>query len=169
MSENRETGVDEDDYIYDDVARKVFKSCVNDEEGMKDETLFKSQLRDIYDLHRYRELEVAIFYFQIVAMILYVIYCMVFKALKKMRQGKLDKSDPFQRILMNKNDDLLENQSFFSYIFNIFATNLLFVIFSTTRIYKLIYYQKLNELDTDSILDYEDLGIAVYDLESIGA
>lgn len=126
------TGVDEDDYIYDKVARDVFASCVKEDmEDLYSDKLFKPQLRDIYDYHRYRESEIAVFYFQIVAMIVYVIYCMIFKASKKMKQGgKLDKSDPFQRILMNKNDDLLENQSFFSYIFNIFTTNMLFVFWA---------------------------------------
>jgi len=104
------TGVDEDDYIYDNVARDVFASCVKEDMvDLYSDKLFKPQLRDIYDLYRYRETEIAVFYAQILAMIIYVIYCMIFKALKKMKQGKLDKSDPFQRILMNKNDDLLEN------------------------------------------------------------
>jgi CRISPR/Cas system CSM-associated protein Csm2 small subunit len=55
---------------------------------MKDQQisgLFKTQLRDIYDYHRYRESEIFVFYFQIIAMIIYVIYCMIFKALKKLR------------------------------------------------------------------------------------
>jgi predicted nucleic acid-binding Zn ribbon protein len=55
---------------------------------MKDQQisgLFKTQLRDIYDYHRYRESEIFVFYFQIIAMIIYVIYCMIFKALKKFR------------------------------------------------------------------------------------
>ena len=131
--------------------------------------LFKPQLRDIYDLYRYRETEIAVFYAQILAMIIYVIYCMIFKALKKMKQGKLDKSDPFQRILMNKNDDLLENQSFFSYIFNIFTTNMLFVIYASNELRQLINKQKMNKLDEDQYKEYEDLGISIEKLEGIGA
>ena len=77
------TGVDEDDYIYDKVARDVFASCVKeDKEDLYSDKVFKLQLRDIYDYHRYRESEIAVFYFQIVAMIVYVIYCMIFKASK---------------------------------------------------------------------------------------
>ena len=82
-------------------------------------------------------------------MIVYVVYCMIFKALKKMKQGKLDKSDPLQRILMNKNDDLLETQSFFSYILNISTTNLLFVTYASFNLQLLIDRQVLNEQDPD--------------------
>lgn len=48
---------------------------------------------------------------------------------------------------MNKNDDMLENQSFFSYIFNIFTTNLCFVSYSTYSLYLLIERQEMNKED----------------------
>lgn len=70
---------------------------------------------------------------------------------------------------MNKNDDLLENQSFFSYIFNIFTTNLCFVSYATYSLYNLIERQQLNADETNQNKDYEDLDVSIKDLENIGA
>lgn len=59
--------------------------------------------------------ESCIFYAQIISIIVYIIFCKIFKALKNSRNpGKcLDKNDPFQKILLNKNEDFLENENFF--------------------------------------------------------
>ena len=46
---------------------------------------------------------------------IYIIFCKVYKALKNIynKNKELDKYDPFQKIMLNKHEDYLENSNFF--------------------------------------------------------
>lgn len=72
-------------------------------------TKFKYHVSEITG---YRKMETIVFYSQIFAIILYIIICKLFKILKKWR-NQIDITDPFMRILKNKEEDFLENENFF--------------------------------------------------------
>ena len=46
---------------------------------------------------------------------IYIIFCKVYKACKNIcnENKQLDKNDPFQKIMLNKHEDFLENTNFF--------------------------------------------------------
>ena len=69
-----------------------------------------------------------------------------------MQKGKLDQNDPFQRILMNKNADLLEHEHFFSLTFNNVMMNLLFASLTYNRI--IVLQSHFN--DPDPVADEDD-------------
>ena len=78
----------------------------------------KTKLQDEFitfekDLHSFRIVMSFVFFAQVIAIMMYILFCKVYKALKYKKQGKLDIRDPFQKILSNKNEDFLQNSNFF--------------------------------------------------------
>jgi len=63
---------------------------------------------EIDELHNYRQLEIYIFYSQIVAITMYVIYCKFMYNIMLYGKKIIHKNDPFFRILSNTNSDTLE-------------------------------------------------------------
>lgn len=67
---------------------------------------------DLKAMNEYRYFELVIFYSQLAAITIYIVFCKVFLQLKK-QTGTFDLTDPFQKILQNKNKDLLEKENFY--------------------------------------------------------
>ena len=63
---------------------------------------------EIDELLNYRQLEIYIFYSQIVAITMYVIYCKFMYNIMLYGKKSIHKNDPFFRILSNTNSDFLE-------------------------------------------------------------
>jgi len=60
----------------------------------------------------YRFYELLAFYSQLLAIVIYIVYSKLFLVAKR-RLGTFDKSDPFQLILADRNQDFLENENYF--------------------------------------------------------
>ena len=61
-----------------------------------------------------RTLEIAVFYFQVMSLILYIMFAKLFKWFKKKREGdKIEKSDPYIATLLRDNEDFIATENYF--------------------------------------------------------
>lgn len=67
---------------------------------------------EVLNLDSYRKFELAVFYSQLISIILYIIYCKMFNYLKE-RFNQIDKNDPFQNLIRDTHRDFLEEDNFF--------------------------------------------------------
>ena len=77
-------GEEVDDGIYDKfVKEKYFEKCLDPDTERDEKLPFKKAFADTYDMYRYRKTETTIFYFQLGSLIVYIVYCMLYKSVKK--------------------------------------------------------------------------------------
>ena len=69
-------------------------------------------------LQRYREFEDMVFISQIIAIVLYIIFSKLFKGFVKY-YNKKDLNDKYHKILWEKNEDFLEQTSYYMQIFTV--------------------------------------------------
>ena len=76
------------------------------------EIVWANILDNFYLLTKYRYYEVTVFFSQILAIVVYIVFCKLFKSLKKCL-GTFDKTEPFHKYLVIKNEDFLETENLF--------------------------------------------------------